>query len=254
MNMRRLRGRPAAAALFLVIGLALAWGAPPQGTPADQKVKQDVEKRLQKHGIPTGVDVQVAVEGGTITLTGTVANLAIRNQAGRDAASAGKKYKVVNDLVVPKSDLTPQQIGQAIADALWKSDSFGIFDWVGLTVSPTGVVTLRGWVYLTFHADAFVKIAESQPGVTEVVNELRPVMRLEPDNTIRLQAAILIYRTPRQASFSRMTGPVHILVDNAVVTLVGYVDKEADIRGYESLIRTGTAAVNIINELRVKPR
>ncbi len=254
MNTSKYRGRLAAAALFVIVGLALAWGASPQGTAADQKVKQGIEKKLQKHGIPTGVDVQVTVEGQTITLTGSVANLAIRNQAGRDAASAGKKYKVVNDLAIPKSDLTPQQIGQAVADALWKSDSYGIFDWVGLTVSPEGVVTLKGWVYLTFHADDFVKIAESQPGVTEVKNELQPVMRLEPDNTIRLQAAVLIYRTPRQASFSRMTGPVHILVENAVVTLVGTVEKEADIHGYESLIRTNTGAVNIINELRAKSR
>ena len=254
MNARKYRGRLAAAAVFLVIGLAMAWGAPPQGTAADQKVKQDIEKRLQKHGIPTGVDVQIAVEGRTITLTGTVANLAIRNQAGRDAAAAGKKYKIVNNLAVPKSDFTPQQIGLAIAASLWKSESYGIFDWVGLTVSPEGVVTLKGWVYLTFHADEFIKIAESQPGVTKVVNELQPVMRLEPDNTIRLQAAVLIYRSPRQATFSRMTGPVHILVENAVVTLVGSVENEGDVRGYESLIRSNTGAVNVINELRVKSR
>ena len=97
-----------------------------------------------------------------------------------------------------------------------------------------------------------MKIAQAQPGVTKVENDLRPLLVSDSDNAVRLQVARAIYTRPTGPSFARMTGPVHILAENGVVTIAGTVKSEKDIEAYESLVRLSTGGLRVINELKVK--
>ncbi len=239
-------------ALIVLCGSALL--AAGQDKDSDAAVQGRIEGKLKQHGLLVGNDIQVSVGDKTVTLSGTVRTLAQKDQAGRDALSAAKGYKIVNGIALADSGRSPEQIGEAIMSAIEKSNSYVIFDLVGPSVSVEGVARLQGWVYYPWHADEFVKIASAQPGVTKVENEIKTVLMTDIDNSLRLRVARLIYNRPTPMGFARMTGSIHIIVFNTVVTLGGTVEKEKDIDAYEQLIRSNLPSVSVVNALEAKKR
>jgi osmotically-inducible protein OsmY len=225
-----------------------------QNPGADEAVKGRIEQRFMKEGLLVGNDIRVTVENRTVTLNGTVGTLLQVEQAGKDAVSEAKGFKIVNRLGVARTDLPIRQIAEHIMEAIEKSPDYYIFDYVGVGLDGAGVATLKGWTYYPWSAEEFVKIAESQPGVTKIKNEITRLMSTGSDTALRFQVARLIYTRPLTSSFTRMTGPVHIIVDNSVVTLAGTVNSKSDRESYEQLVRSNTGALNVVNALRVKEK
>jgi osmotically-inducible protein OsmY len=242
-----------AVVLFIVV-LMQAGGlflAARQAANEDASVKSRLEAKFMREGLLIGNDIQVIVENKTVRLTGTVRTLAQKEQAGRDARLVGKGYEIENNLALAEAGLSPQQIADAINAAIEKSPSYFIFDYVSVGVTEQGMVTLKGWTFYPWSADDFVKLVQAQPGVQRVSNQIKRVLETDGDQALRLQVARLIYALP-QTTFSRMNGPVHIIVNNGVVTLVGTVDKKSDGDDYERLVRINTGAYNVVNELQVR--
>jgi hypothetical protein len=242
--------------VVLMVAFALAGGpllSARQDKTADS-VKSRIEEKFKQQGLLLGNDIQVTIENKTVTLSGTVRTLAMKEQAGRDAQSIAKGYKIANDLALVNPDLSPEQIAEGIMTAIEASSSYFIFDLVGLEVSAAGVATLKGWTTYPWSVTEFVKLAQAQPGVQKVENEIQRIMIMDRDLALRTQVAQLIYIRPRGPSFSRMNGPVHIFVTNNVITLSGTVDKESDIESFEGLVRSNTRAFNVINKLRVRKK
>ena len=131
--------------MFLVLGCARLSAS--QEKASTTALKTSIENVLRKHGILMGDNVQVDISDQVVVLTGTVQSLAQKEQAGLDASTAAKGYRVQNDLALAKTDLSPAEIAEKIAAALDKSPDYGIFDWCGMVVSAEGVVALKGWVY-----------------------------------------------------------------------------------------------------------
>ena len=237
---------------------AAAPGVPRRGLPQEKNlepaIQSLIEIRLQKQGILVGDNLRVTVGNGAVTLTGTVRTLAQKRTAARIAHSVNEAYRVVEDLSLAPSGLEPAQVAAEIRGTLDASVFYDIFDWCAPSVSDQGVATLAGWVFVSWHAGEFVKIAEAQPGVTEVVDDLRTVLPSDFDDMIRIQAARLIYEHPLSWSFARSPGSVHILVSRGVVTLAGTVPAEADIQRIGDLVRYDTAALSVLNELKVQTR
>lgn len=255
MNMRRSSGRRCLAGLTVVLllagGLALAVA---QDKNPDAAVQAKIEAKHKQHGLLVGNDVRVAVANQTVTLSGTVRTLAQKEAAEKDAKSAAKKYKIVNDLVLAPTDRSSREIGEAIMSGIEQSRSYAIYDYVGLGVTDKGEVTLKGWVYYPWHAAEFVKIAKSQPGVTSVEDETTILQTTGLDESLRYNIARLFYTRPNILPFSRMTGAIHVAVFNAVVTLGGWVEKESDIAGYEQIIRANFGGLTINNMLRARKK
>ena len=220
----------------------------------DQDVKAKIEESFKQSGLLLGNDIQVAIANKTVTLTGTVRTLAQKEQAGSAAKAAAKGFKIANDLAVAASGASPGELAEALTTAIEKSASYFIFDYVGVDVSAAGEVVLKGWTTYPWSAKEIVKLAQSQPGVKNVKDEIQRIMIMDPDRILRNQVALLIYIRPTGPSFSRMNGPVHIIVINGVVTLGGTVEKNTDAESYERLIRLNTGAISVNNGLRVKSK
>jgi osmotically-inducible protein OsmY len=241
--------------LSLLTALALAGGpyiAAGQDKDSDAAVKSRVEGKFKEVGLLLGNDIQAAVDNKTVTLSGTVRTLAQKEQAGREARDVAKGYKIVNNIALADAGLSAEEIAGSIMAAIEKSDSYFIFDLVGVAVTGQGVATLKGWTYYPWSATEFIKLAQSQPGVQKVANEIRRILITDADRALRTQVAQLIYTRPKGPGFSRTSGAVHIIVNNGVVTLGGTVDRESDIDGFERLIRSNTGAVTVVNGLQVK--
>jgi hypothetical protein len=78
----------------------------------DQQITSDIQAKLQAESALSGQNIQVAVNNGVVTLSGTSANPASRALAGNDAGSVPGVRTVVNNL-----DVQPDQPQQAAAAA-----------------------------------------------------------------------------------------------------------------------------------------
>lgn len=237
-----------------VLALAAAAGAAAQDKDPGRAVQERVMEKFKQTGLLLGNDIQVAVAEKTVTLTGTVRTLFQKEQAGRETQDAAKGYKVVNSIALAPSGLSPQQIAEAVMAAIENNPSYFIFDYVGLSVTPEGDVRLKGWTIYPWSATDLVKVAQSQPGVQKVESDITRILSSESDQALRLQVARLLYIRPTGPGFNRMNGPVHILVQNNVVTLGGTVEKEADIDAFERLVRYNSGASNVYNFLRLRKK
>ncbi len=237
-----------------VLALTAAASAPAQDKDPGQAVQEKVMEKFKQTGLLLGNDIQVAVAEKTVTLTGTVRTLFQKEEAGRQAQGAAKGHKVVNNIALAPSDLSPQQIAEAVMAAIENSPSYFIFDYVGLSVKPGGDVQLKGWTIYPWSATDLVKVAKSQPGVLKVESDIQRILSSDSDQALRLQVARLIYIRPTGPGFSRMNGPVHILVQNNVVTLGGTVEKDSDSDAFERLVRYNTNASNVYNFLRMRKK
>ena len=217
-------------------------------------VKSRIEETFKQQGLLPGNDIQVSVENKTVTLTGTVRTLAVKGLAGREAQSVAEGFKIANDLALVNPGLSPPQIAERIMAAIDESAAYFIFDYVDVGVAAEGVATLKGWTSHSWSAIEFVKIAESQPGVTKVENDIKRALTAGSDRTLRIQVAQLIYALPIGRKFSRMRGLIHILVSSGVVTLAGIVDKQSDSDRFERLVRFNTGASSVVNMLQVKKK
>jgi osmotically-inducible protein OsmY len=245
---------------FYLVGLMAAFalaGGPLLSAGQDDNsavVKSRIEEKFKQQGLLPGNDIQVNVENKTVTLSGSVRTLAVKGLAGRSAQSIAEGFEIANDLAMVNPGLSPRQIAERIMAAIEESPAYFIFDYIDVGVTTEGVATLKGWTSHSWSAIEFVKVAESQPGVTRVENEIKRVLTTGSDRTLRIQVAQLIYTLPIGRRFSRMNGHVHILVNNGVVSLGGIVDKPSDKDSFERLVRSNTGASSVINMLQVKKK
>jgi BON domain len=98
--------RPALLSAGLILALAAATGckktdvASPGAARTDQQITADIQSKYAAESALGGQSVQVAVQGGVATLSGTVTDNASRALAGNDAGTVAGVKTVINDLTV----------------------------------------------------------------------------------------------------------------------------------------------------------
>lgn len=131
---------------------------------------------------------------------------------------------------------------------------YGVFDNLAYNVNG-GTVTLLGEVTrptLKSDAEGAVKHIE---GVTNVVNQIK-VLPLSPmDGRIRIREYRSIYSQPGLDRYAlQAVPPIHIIVENGHVTLVGVVASQGD-KEMAGLRANSVAGVfSVDNQLRVEGR
>ncbi len=129
---------------------------------------------------------------------------------------------------------------------------YGVFDNLAYSVNG-GVVTLYGQVTRpTLKSDA-ANVVKKIEGVTRVDNKIE-VLPLSPmDDQSRRAIYRAIYSDPTLTRYGiQAVPPIHIIVDNGKVTLVGVVASEAD-KNMAGLRANGVAGVfSVDNQLRVE--
>jgi hyperosmotically inducible protein len=131
---------------------------------------------------------------------------------------------------------------------------YGVFDNLAYSVNG-GVVTLYGQVTNpTLKSDAGNAVKGIE-GVTRVDNKIE-VLPLSPmDDQIRRAEYRAIYSEPSLSRYSlQAVPPIHVIVNNGKVTLVGVVANETD-KNLAGLRANGVSGVfSVNNELRVEGR
>lgn len=139
----------------------------------DYQVEQDVLAELQRNPRVEARHLNVEVQGGKVTLRGTVGSYAERMAAQRLAEAVPGVAEVVNRLQVAIPDYripVDAEIMRAARDRLyWDAELSG----ADIQVSTAGgVVTLAGRVEHQYQRDVAERVIEHLAGVRAIVNNL----------------------------------------------------------------------------------
>jgi hyperosmotically inducible protein len=130
---------------------------------------------------------------------------------------------------------------------------YGVFDNLAYKVDPDGTVTLLGQVARpTLKSDA-ENVVKHIEGVTKVVNNIEVLPTSFNDDRIRRDTYRAIYGNEVLRQYQlRAVPPIHIIVKNGNVTLVGVVAREMDktVAGMQANKVSG--AFSVTNDLAVE--
>ncbi len=130
---------------------------------------------------------------------------------------------------------------------------YGVFDNLEYSVQGVDTVVLTGQVVRpTLKSDAESTIRRLE-GVGKVVNEIEVLPYSSDDDKIRMAEYRAVYSKPGLEKYAvRAVPPIHIIVKNGDVTLVGVVANEADknLAGIAAQAVPGT--FHVTNNLRVE--
>lgn len=129
---------------------------------------------------------------------------------------------------------------------------YTVFDNLAYKVEGS-TVTLMGQVTQPVTKDDAVKAVKGIEGVTNVINQIQ-VLPLSPmDSQIRRAEFLAIYRSPGFEKYgNQAVPPIHIIVDNGHVTLVGVVLNQMDKQIAYTRANSVPNVFSVTNDLRVE--
>jgi hyperosmotically inducible protein len=195
----------------------------------DQQIQQAVSQKIRD--AKRLKSVNSSVEGGIVTLTGTVGlyqdKLVATNKVKKIKDVAGVRDDItVAGQIVPDAQLEKKLTKQLAYDRVGYSDN--AFNYVALSVKD-GVVTLSGDAMWDPPKASALAIVARTPGVKDVVDDVKVLPVSGFDDSIRMRTARAIYRDSVLGKYA--TDPVHpirIVVENGHVTLYGTVESSMD--------------------------
>jgi osmotically-inducible protein OsmY len=252
--MRILRTMVAAALLAAPIA---AYTLPPAAFAAvedsnknDAQILKDAQKKLKNKRYS---GVQVSVQSGVATLSGSVPLYADKQEAEKQVGKVKNVVSVVNDIQVQAGETTDQQLADRIAKQL-------AYDRVGygnafnaITVSVNnGVVTLGGHALGPVAKESALNLAKRTPGVQGVVDKIQVDPVSPMDDEIRQRVARAVYGYPSLNKYAiNPANPIRITVINGHVILSGVVDNQADKNVAGIQANTVPGVFSVTNNLQV---
>ena len=206
------------------LGRALAQSA----DPADAAIQADVAKALDNKKFS---DVKTSVQGGIVTLTGTVALYSAKEDADKKAHHRKNVKGVQNMITVAGPTVEDAALRDKLGEKLaYVRVGYGTTDFKSLNIGvQDGVVTLGGVAYGPTDKDSALSLVENYPGVRDVIDNIEVAPTSPMDDRIRLAEARAIYGYPSLNKYSiDPAKPIRITVINGNVTLSGVVDTQAD--------------------------
>ena len=244
---------PLAAGLFAAGLLTLA----PQGAVEAAGAQQsrptvaDAVAEMLRDGLDLE-DVTVTVAGTEATLAGRVPTLWDKTEAINRTLAFPQVETVASELVVPEVE-DDNEIARGVGRAIRNYRYITIWDYVGGGVED-GVVTLNGAVTQDRDkpAELFERVARI-PGVQDIRMGIAQQSASARDERLRMEIAARALRHPTLSHYT-LTGdiipPFRIIVDQAIVTLVGSVRSGAESRVLETIARQAFESEEVVNYLQ----
>lgn len=222
-----------------------------QGGANDAKIQQDLQKSLKGSRFK---DVQIAVQNGTVKLTGTVPLYQDKEDADKKAHHVKQAVAIENDIQVAPAEVSDAELQAKLQKALaYDRVGYGnAFNAITLTVH-NGVVTLSGNALGPVARDSAISLAANTKGVRDVIDNIQ-VDPLSPmDNALRLRVARAVYSFPSLNKYAiDPAAPIRITVVNGNVTLSGTVMNEADKDAAGLRANTVPGVFKVTNNLQVE--
>ena len=210
---------------------------------ADRRIHHDVLEELAWDPHVDETEVGVEVDGGVVTLTGTVTSWAKRAAAQDAARRVAGVLDVANDIQVKTPggfDRTDTEIAQAVRRTLeW--DAFVEHERIKSTVTD-GCVTLEGAVERLSQRDDVERAVRNLTGVTAVVNNIS--VTTPPSANEHAVHAIERALARRAERHARRIG---VEVRDGIATLTGSVNSWSERRSMLGAVRA-TPGVHTVED------
>jgi len=211
--------------LIFIVAAALA--VPAVFAQNDTETQAAVQKALSGSRFK---GIQASVQGGEVTLSGTVDVVAAKISADQKVHHVKGVTAVRNDIQVAGAEIPDRQLQEKLQKAI-------TYDMVGYGTTPfdaisvqvqNGVATLGGHAYGPVDASDAVAIVANTKGVKDIVDNIQVDPVSPMDDRIRLAVFRKVYGFPMLNQYAiDPAKPIRIQVANGHVTLYGTVDTEA---------------------------
>lgn len=199
-------------------------------------------------------NVEVSVANGVVTLTGTVENFAVKQDANK-RVNRLKNVEGVHNLIQVEGagTISDEQISASLLKQLaYDRVGYGnAFNAISVQVQ-NGVVTLGGHALGPVAKESALGLASTTKGVQDVIDniEVDPVSPM--DNRIRIQVYRAVYGFPTLNKYAlNPAQPIRITVVNGNVLLNGVVDNEADKNAAGIRANSVPGVFKVTNDLQV---
>jgi len=235
--------------LMMAVPCTMALG---QTTAENNNLRAEIaNKALNKSQLK---NVHAEVNGGNVTLTGTVDLAEAKRQAEQRVRHIKGVEAINNQIQVAGPSIPDAELQQKVVRAV-QYDRLGYhttpFNAISVSVS-NGVVTLGGHAYGPVDADSAVSTALNMKGVKDVVDNIQVDPVSPMDDRIRIAEYRSIYGFSSLNKYAiDPAKPIRISVQNGHVTLYGQVDSQADKNTAGIRAKTVPGVFSVTNELQV---
>ncbi len=217
----------------------------------DAEIAAEVQDHLYHASIFKHGQVQVRVEHGVATLSGTVDSIGVKTDAQKAAMKDEDVLRTVNDIQIETGGITSNQIVTQARRKLLSCYAYTVYDYVEFEAHGNTLVVL-GEVTQPYKKVAIAYSVAHVKGVAAVENKINVLPLSSYDDGERMQIARAIYDDPYFSEYvdaGRL--PIHIVVSEGNITLEGEVDSREDrVRAGEDA-NIVTMADLVTNNLRV---
>ena len=235
-------------AAVLASVLAGAGAAADAAAQSPDQLRQAVERELRGDRALRRLDVSVS--GDEVTLSGRVRHFWDKNEALRRAFEARGVGTVVSEIEVPVQE-DQETLVEDVSRAIQRYPHYRVWDYIDGRIDD-GVVTLFGQVTPERDkaGELFERIARVR-GVQDVRVNLTPLSPSSSDDRLRNAIGRQLARSEHFERFASMTNPpFHIIVNNSVVTLVGYVQSRIEYLEMQRIVGQTQGVLRVDNQLQ----
>lgn len=246
-NMLKLRLYGAAVVLTVIALL-------PASTSLDAEAEQDAAalKRQVEEALDDGDfrRVEVTVQGTEATLTGSVPHFWAKQQAIERAVNVDGIETVASELELPEPE-SDTDLAEEVAKSVQRYPHYTIWDYITGRVE-NATVYLGGWVTPDRRkaAELFERVAKIR-GVQEVQSDIQTLSPAQSDQNLRRSIMRQLANNTHFERVARMNNPpFHILINNGIVVLYGYVQTQAEFIEMQRIVAQTQGVLRVDNQLQ----
>jgi hyperosmotically inducible protein len=237
--------------LLLAVVLAIPAFAQKVGSGKnDQQIQDDVTKLLSSKDKWKGITA--STEDSIVTLDGSMKVLMDKIDLGKKVDKV-KNVNGVRNHVQIEGSVSDAELKEKLADKLrYDRVGYGIlFNNLTLNVQ-NGVATIGGQVRDYPSRDSALAVAETMPGVKDVVDNIEVLPTSIMDDDLRIRVARAVYGNSALNRYAAdPQKPIRIVVDNGHVSLYGVVDSAMDKQIAEVQAKSVPNVFSVDNHLMV---
>ncbi len=219
-----------------------------EASQTSSQIEREVRDSLRGEGDLR--QIEVSVQGNTVTLAGRVETFWAKDQAIKRTLRVEGVETVVSELEIPVAE-DDNDLAQDVARAIQRYAHYTLWDHIEGSVNK-GVVFLSGRVTPDRDkaGDIFERVAKVN-GVQDLQSEIRTLSPSRGDRELRRALGYRVFSSPHFQRFASMPNPpFHIIVDNSIVTLVGYVQSEIELQVIRIIVAQTQGILRVENQLQ----
>jgi osmotically-inducible protein OsmY len=232
---------------FVVLTSALAGSLAAAGQTAEN-LEREVRETL--HDERDLRRIEVSVQGSEATLTGIVESFWAKHQAIERALDVDGIETVASDLELPEPE-DDNDLAQEVARVVQRYPHYTIWDFINGRVQD-GTVQLGGWVTPDRDKgdDLFERVAKIE-GVQDVQSTIETLSTSGGDRRLRRSILRQLARNTHFERLARMPNPpFHIVINNGIVLLIGYVQGQAELIEMQRIVGQTQGVLRVENRLQ----